>query len=295
MATGTRKLALNEISQLAFWQALCADLTITTSDPLAEQFQARDLSQVRKDDWEVCKSTVHQDGYFAYESWFESDRMDRLATCMQSLSNQGIPPIFCFVFDEFWELFFQLRPMLEDLVGEYWLLPAVWAWHVTGDNQSAFAPHRDQVRDVSVDDDEHLDYLTIWIPLTDLNHLTSYMCVLPASADPDYDAGTDQVVIENLQDIRALQGPRGSVFCWTTGLVHWGTRQSRLGQPRMSVGVYIQNPEAECYDPTPMDFDQPFPLECRLALIGQQIIHYSRDADNDLLSLSQALIEANKQ
>ena len=187
----------------------------------------------------------------------------------------------------------QLDPLLSDLVDEYWLLPAVWAWHVTPDKQTAFSPHRDQIREVAVDDEDHLDYLTIWIPLTDLNHLSSSICVLPASLDPDYDAGEAGVRVEDLQNVRSLQGKRGSVFCWATGLAHWGTRQSEFGQPRMSVGLYIQNPEAECLDPPPLDFTKPFSLDQRLQLIGQQIVNYSREADSELLKLAGELCSAN--
>jgi hypothetical protein len=276
-----------------FWLKLCNGFSISEDQPLGGSLAKRSSSsnKLRDDDWEVCKITMHQDGYFAYDSWFDPELIERMAAVIEKLTSNDIPPIFCFVFDEFWEVLTQVDPMMKDLVGEYWLLPAVWAWHVTADNQSGFAPHRDQVRDVGVDDDEHLDYLTCWIPLTDLNHLSSCISLLPASKDADYDSGTQETRVENLQDIRTLQGKKGSVFCWTTGVIHWGTSQSRLGRPRISIGFYVQNPEAECYDPPPMDLEKPLSLRSRLSLIGQQIIHYSRTADHELLKLANQLAE----
>lgn len=285
------KTTIEKYQDVEFWRDLCPGLSITEDKSLGAHSSYGKNKSIRAGDWEQCKDLINNEGYFAYESWFDPELIDRLAECLRQLEKHEILPAFCFVYDEFWELMLRLDPLLSDLLGEYWLLPAVWAWHVKPENQTAFTPHRDQVREAAIDDDDHLDYLTIWIPLTDLNHLSSCICVLPASADPDYDSGTDRVAVENLQDIRTLQGKRGSVFCWTTGLVHWGTKQSQQGTPRISVGLYVQNPEAECFDPPPMDFTNPFSLQQRISLVGQQIIDYARGANNDLLRLASSLIE----
>lgn len=284
------RLSIDDFKDVKFWKSFCSHLTISEAQPLAARFSSNATFQIRDDDWNLCKELIGEDGYFAYDSFFRPEFIDQLSDCFLQLEKANIPPVFCFVFDEFWQLFSRLEPLLSDLVGDFQFSCAVWAWLVRDTNQTAFAPHRDQVRDVTVDDDEHLDYLTIWIPLTDLSHLSSNICVLPASKDPDYDEGTDQVVVEDLQDIRTLQGKRGSVFCWTTGLVHWGTRQTRFGPPRMSVGLYVQNPDSECFDP-PLDLDRPFSLVERLSLIGQQIINYSREANDNELEFAQSLVD----
>lgn len=287
----TKGLDPDLIQDVEFWRNLCPGLTISPEVALSQKTRHDEDNPVRQHDRELCKELINEDGYFAYDSWFSRQFVEQLADCLTRLEEANVLPVFCFVYDEFWELFLRLDPLLSDLVGKYWMLPAVWAWHVRDSNQTAFAPHRDLAREASVDDEDHLDYLTIWIPLTDVDYLSSNICVLPASADPDYDTGTDRVCVEDLQDIRSLQGKKGSVFCWTTGLVHWGTRQARLGNPRMSVGLYIQNPEAECFDPPPLDFDKPISLQQRLSLIGQQIINYSREASQELLKLAQWLVE----
>ncbi|MGI9515601.1 MAG: hypothetical protein ACR2NP_01025 [Pirellulaceae bacterium] len=281
---------LTQWQDIRFWRDLCPHLTVTTDQPLANLPSGQQHHPLRPDDWMRCKELIGVDGYFLYESWFRLKFIDRLADAFERLSEANLSPAFCFVYDEFWQLMRELDPLISDLVGDYWLLPAVWAWHVNANSQTAFPPHRDQVRQSAPDDEDHLDYLTIWIPLTDLDHLSSCMCVLPASADPDYDMGTNRVCVEDLQEIRCLQGPRGSVFCWTTGLVHWGTRQSELGQPRLSVGLCVQNPEAECFDPPPMDFERPLTLTQRLTLIGQQMINYSRDERPEMLELAELLV-----
>ena len=43
--------------------------------------------------------------------------------------------------------------------------------------------------------------------------------------------------------------------------------------------------------PPPMDFSKPFTLQQRLSAIGQQIVDYSREADDALLNLAGSLIQ----
>jgi len=282
---------LQQFRDIEFWRSLCPNLTISESQSLTSiSSGGKDLT-LRGDDWSVCKELINEDGYFAYDSWFDSGQIDQLSKCFETLERNDIPCVFAFVYDEFWDLLLQLAPLLNDLIGEHEILPAVWGWFVSHDNQTAFSPHRDQVRDVLIEDDDHLDYLTIWIPLTDLNHLSSSICVFPASLDPDYEDATPAIQIENMQDVRSLQGKRGSVFCWTTQLAHWGTKQSPHGPPRMSVGYFVQRTGAEPLEDPPIDLSTPMPLEQRLKIIGQQIYNYARDADEDLLSTAKALLD----
>lgn len=281
---------LDNFRNAAWWNELCPLLSINAA-PLAPRSDFAASRELRSDDWQVCKDMIHEDGYFAYDAWFDRSMVTRMAECFRILEANDIHPVFAFVFDEFWDLLLQLRPLFGDLLGEYDCLPAVWSWHVKIDQQTGFSPHRDQVREVLIEDDDHLDYLTVWVPLTDLDHRSSSICVFPASLDPDFEEGTTEIRVENLQDIRSLQGKRGSVFCWSTQLAHWGTKQSEHGPPRMSVGYYIQRSSAHCLDGPPLDFSQPFTLDQRLAIIGQQIIDYSRTAEPSELSFANSLID----
>ena len=279
---------------LDYWRGLCSGMTICGEQPIAEKSSLHNDRPIRKQDWDLCKQLVKEDGYFAYESFFPCEQIGRLAACFRRLDDEGIPPVLCFVYDEFWELLLQLHPLLLDLLGQYTLLPAVWAWIVTSTNQTAFAPHRDQKRETSLDNENHLDYLTLWIPLTDLNHLSSSIFVLPASHDANYDKNTSRTDVENLQDIRSLQVPKGSVLGWTVGLVHWGSRQSPHGAPRMSVGYYVQKSKAESLEGPPIELDVPFSLAQRLRLIGDQILMYSRDRNNELIRFAKDLAELDE-
>ena len=286
----SKKIDLSDCCDVEFWRQLCPNLNVGQSTALTASPRLESCN-IREADWRQCKELIGEDGYFVYEDWFDPTTIEPLADCFRRLASAQLLPAFCFVYDEFWELMLGLSPLLSDLLGEYLYLPAVWAWHVHEDSQTAFAPHRDQIREVATDDEDHLDYLTIWIPLTDLNHLNSCISVLPASLDPDYDAGTDSIRVEDLQHVRSLQAARGSVMGWATGLAHWGSTPSKFGGSRMSIGLYVQKPDAECLDPPPLDLTKPLPLRDRLRLIGHQIVNYSRD--DAQLEIARHLLEAN--
>lgn len=278
-----------------FWRSLCPDLTLSENEPIACKSNRIIDSNIHGDEWNQCKQLICEDGYFAYESFFTTGFVQRLASCLAHLDESGIPPVLCFVYDEFWEVLLQLDTLLSDLLGPYTLLPAVWAWIVKPTDQTAFTPHRDLTRPTSVDNENHLDYLTLWIPLTDLNHLSSSIFLVPASLDPDYDKDTQRVNVENLQDIRSLQVAKGSVLGWTVGLAHWGTKQSRLGEPRMSIGYYVQKAEAECLETPPVELSVPFSLPRRLSIVGDQILMYSRSRENELIEFAKTLVELGEQ
>ena len=284
-------LKLDRIVTPEFWRQLCPEMSLTETEPLDNPQQDRRGDPVRWTDWETCRATIQKDAYLAYESFFPPSQMDSAANCLRALDKLEIPPVFSFVYDEFWVLPLMLRPLLSDLLGDYLLLPAVWTWIVKTNDQCAFEPHRDWVRETSIDDDNHLDYLTIWIPVNDLDHHSSSISVLPASLDPHYDKATQTVEVTDLQHVRSLQVPRGSVLAWTVQLAHWGTRQSEFGEPRMSVGYYVQKAKAECIESPPIDLTVPFTLRQRLRMIGNQFQMYSRDRSNELIRFASDLVD----
>jgi hypothetical protein len=60
----------------------------------------------------------------------------------------------------------------------------------------------------------------------------------------------------------------------------------------MSVGYFVQRAGAELVeDDLPLDLSKPLSVSERLAIVGQQIINYSREADDDLLRVAASLID----
>ena len=59
----------------------------------------------------------------------------------------------------------------------------------------------------------------------------------------------------------------------------------------MSVGYFVQRSGAEpIEEDLPLGLSDPLSFKQRLAIIGQQIINYSRQADDDLLRTAASLI-----
>lgn len=59
----------------------------------------------------------------------------------------------------------------------------------------------------------------------------------------------------------------------------------------MSVGYFVQCAGAELIeDDPPLDLSEPLSISQRLSIVGQQIINYSREADDDLLRIAASLI-----
>ena len=156
--------------------------------------------------------------------------------------NYKLPPVFAFVYDEFWYIQFQLRMLLENFLDKnYKQLPDFWAWHVSI-GQSGWAPHRDKV-ERSLFKNNNPKSLTVWIPLSKASPNNSCMYLLPANKDnfynkPKLNSDFPGVV----SDIRALPAEAGDVLMWTQELYHWGSSsgEDSLNEPRISIAFEFQ-------------------------------------------------------
>jgi hypothetical protein len=116
--------------------------------------------------------------------------------------------------------------------------------------------------------------VNLWITLADATPTNSCMYVLPAPQDPGYRSGARDTAFDRsqLQDVRALPAPAGSVLGWTTHLMHWGSRSSPdATEPRISATAYVQRADRPPASSAIMDFRDPVPFEQRLAWIAASI------------------------
>ena len=198
-----------------------------------------------------------------------------MADCVTNLWQQHFPPVFAFIYDEFWQLFAKLSSFLKPILGEDYLqVPDVWCWYVAPSKQArGWEPHRDR-RHNSLLPDGMPNALNIWIPLTDVTPLNGCMYILPADLDPNYNQDTDTVGI-NPQDIRALPAPAGSVLSWNPVVWHWGSRSSnKTNIPRISIACDFQKIDAEPYEELLIDPLKPLSFEQRLGLIAKLILRF---------------------
>ena len=267
------QFVLEQVQDPEFWRELNPELTI--SEDWSQQSMASVESELGA--IEPLLADLKQEGYFQRDAVFPASEVLKLRNCIETLRQAGWLPAFAYLYDEFWQLFARLAPILAAILGEDYLqVPDVWAWYVAPSKADAgWEPHRDR-RINSLLPDGTPKAVNIWIPLTDVTPLNGCMYILPADLDPNYHQDTDTVGI-NPQDIRALPAPAGSVLCWNPVVWHWGSRSSdKTTVPRISVACDFQRSDSEPYEAVLLDPAKPIDFEQRLGLIAKLLLRFHK-------------------
>lgn len=247
------------------WRRISPWLTVDAPHPVLAPYETTtDLA-----------TRMRRDGYVQLPDVVPADLTSRLASAVINLRQRGIPPIFVYVYDQFWDLGQRFARMLDQIVGPgHIFMPNVWTWYVDPvAGESGWAPHRDRKAD-TLRDDGMPKAVSVWVPLTDATPLNGCMYVVPAHLDPDYAKRDFKQLRPNLHDVRALPATAGSFLCWTQALIHWGGRSSELAEhPRISLGYEFQRADIPPYDLPRLRPDPPS-FEERLALIAKMIYLY---------------------
>ena len=213
--------------------------------------------------------------------------------------NYKLPPVFAFVYDEFWYIQFQLRMLLEKFLDKnYKQLPDFWAWHVSS-GQSGWAPHRDKVEG-SLFKNSIPKSLTVWIPLSKASPNNSCMYMLPANKDKFYNKPKLNSGFPGaLSDIRALPAEAGDVLMWTQEVYHWGSSsgEDSLNEPRISIAFEFQRSDVAPFNNILLEPNLLPSFNDRLALISMQILQYTHmyGFKRDLVNWAQGYIEKCKK
>ena len=217
---------------------------------------------------------LRHDGYFQLAHDFGLD-LAMMADTVRRFSAAGIPPVFCFVFDEFWAPFDALGAMYRSLLGPYCLLPDFWLWNVDPTKgEAGWKPHRDRGHFALRGDGRPVS-LTTWIPLSDATPLNSCMYVVPAHADPTYGTLHENEYRFELAAIRALPAKLGEVLVWNQAVLHWGSRSSHHAtESRISMAFEFQANDSKPFNTPLLPPDTPVPFELRLRLIAKQVLQY---------------------
>jgi hypothetical protein len=280
---------LEQIQDPEFWRSLNPGLSVaedwSNHSPEAISLDLEDLEGVLQD--------LQRDGYFQLDAILPEVEILRMAIGVDELVQQNLPPVFAFVYDEFWRLRQRLTELLTAILGEGYLqLPDFWAWYIPpSDGYAGWRQHRDR--------DTHMlrldgmpNSLTIWLPLTDATPANGCMYMVPASQDPNYPHNLQSVEISNLQSIRALPAPAGSILGWNQNVLHWGGRSSRKASvPRISLAWEFQRGDISSQRSSFLSPTELLPFSQRLNLIGQQIVQYSHmyGLPEELAAIAQTL------
>lgn len=264
-------LSANQAQRPDFWRELASELSIESKGAVPGA-ELGDLSRLGE--------LLRREGYVNVANALPESFIAPLRACIAALHERRIPLAFAFVYDEFWQAFRAVAPLLEAMLGKgYRALPDFWVWHVVPSEKAAgWGPHRDRVQP-TLEPDNSPHSLTVWLPFTDATPLNGCMYVLPAHLDERFRLrrwdGEGNIVVKDLQNIRALPATAGSVLVWNQAVLHWGGRASSLaGGPRSSVAFEFQRGDRPAFNQPLLDPRELPPFQQRLGLIGKQVLQY---------------------
>ncbi len=223
------------------------------------------------------------EGYFQTGAIVPPPTIARMREGVERLKKQHWPPVFAFVYDEFWQV--ARAPSLVRLLSEalgagYRQVPRVWLHYVTPPaGASLWPPHFDGYR--------RGNRVTIWVPLTEATLDNGCIHVIPKNLTPggiaDAFARLERISVADVQALlqasRALPTPAGTALGWDFEVIHWGSHGSRSEAPRIACSqTFIAGQEAPAPDEVPLlDGHRRLPtFSQRLRTIAEAIRAYER-------------------
>jgi hypothetical protein len=222
-----------------YWKTLVPELSVGC-DPVSGLLQTLPIADPVRDE------TVRRfgaEGYLHVRPILPATVVERMRTAVLRLIENDWPPVFGWVYDEFWRV--SRVPALTELFSAvlgtaYRQTPFVWTHVVSGSRGSAgWPPHVDNRGD---------DFrLTVWIPLTDATVDTGCMSLIPKHLAPRGDgtrwyeraALSMSEVRGLLHASRPLPASAGAVVAWDAGLMHWGSARQTPGESRISLSMEL--------------------------------------------------------
>ena len=234
---------------------------------------------------ETALQTLSTSGYFQLPGIVAGPVAGQMRRCFDVTRNAGWPPVFVFLYDEFWRVYrtpllveFLTRALGED----YHQLPYFWG-HYVGANSKGWPPH--------ADGPSALHKLTVWLALSDATLENGCMYVVRRSPDTEkisngfLENGATNFSAEDLRKVlqhsRALPVAAGSYLGWGANVVHWGSMSTPLANPRLSISAEFASfhPKSKTGELPLLPANPASPLpsfETRLHLIAWAITSYER-------------------
>ena len=266
------------IEDVDFWRTLSPGLAISDNPFAALPFPppiSADLSAAYRDQ-------LRSEGYFQTSPLLSELTLKQMLQAIENVRNMGLPNMFALVYDVFFRALVQVGPVLSEALGESWqLIPNFWVYYVEPtDHGKGFEPHRDAEYPNTLDEQGMPKVLTAWITVTEATPLNSCMYLLPRNRDSQYEeaihnlkTGWNQM---QLQDLRALPTPAGTLSCWDQYVFHYGSRSSkRAPVPRVSIAFYCQRGDIAPVDDSLIPVPSRLDFKTRLGIICRGLRRYS--------------------
>ena len=117
---------VRDLGMADFWRAFAPGLRV--GDP--RSVQALEAITPGEADMAAIRALVVEEGYFHASNIAWPMDVAVMAETVRALDRAGLPPVFAFIYDEFWIPFYRLQPIYAGLLGEYAMLPDFWVWNV---------------------------------------------------------------------------------------------------------------------------------------------------------------------
>ena len=207
-------------------------------------------------------------------------RTEALTAALCRVEELGLPPVFVYALDAFWEPLGRLVPIVEELIGPAEVLADGWAWNIPPrSGLSGWAPHRG-VYEPLRQSDGRPSVVNVWIALSDVTVDTACMHVVPLTKDPGY---PDALRREPFDVTHARPYPleAGSALFWDACSLHWGgPMREGATNARTAYSLTLRAREAPGLEG--LDAVKSFEklsLHERLELVAVQILRYGSLAE----------------
>jgi hypothetical protein len=273
---------LERATSIGSWEALSPSLSIERGSP-PPCLEDAPIGEERRAD---LARRLAREGYFNTGPVLSAGVIGAMRGAMEALKENGWPPVFAYVYDEFWEVLRapSLSALFTAALGPgYRQSPRVWAFHLaTEKGSSGWPPHVDGGHGTHT-----TDRLTVWLSISDTTLDNGCIYIVPKHLVPSFipddfanNPGgiSPEVWRTMLQGSRALPAPACSVLCWDFQVIHWSSLCDGAREPRMSLAVELIGATAE-----PSDSELPLldpgslpPFRERLRAIAKGILSYQR-------------------
>jgi hypothetical protein len=220
-------------------------------------------------------AAIRLDGIFHLDRVVTPETVTRLNALVDTVTAQGWPPAFVFVYDEPWLAARSpaaMRLAREALGPGFGQISRPYV-NIVQSHQGAhgWTPHVDG---------EHGGRLTTWLPLTEVTLYNGCMHAVPRTftAPGVYQrfqgdgTFTKAEVMRLLQGTRALPAAAGDILGWPFDIIHWGGPQvSGVERRSLSFEFIGAHEHADAHELPVLDVESLPPFELRVRLVGRSL------------------------
>ena len=255
------------------WRRLCPWMSIGAKTPASRQTRR---SRSRPANASAQLRHLRERGYFQIDGALRHATIDRMRRSIEVLKRRGWPPVFAFVYDDFWNVWRAptLVAFIDAALGPGCRLRTrFWSYYVHATRGAkGWPPHADGYG---------TDGLSVWIALSDATLDNGCMYVVPRDLIGDEVAIAELAVSESLpvsafvrlmQSARPLTASAGSVLGWAFDVIHWGGGSHGGEGPRISVSAEFVPKRSNDGEASFADWRTQAPdFRQRLALIARNL------------------------